>query len=80
MNSLLQVAQDLVEIHKEILVGNVYLTYEKLKAAAPTKHAVRSPDESDDGMEIEEPKPSKKVEPIIDEDGFELVVRKGKKK
>ena len=89
--SLIQVAQDLIDIHKEIFVQNSFDTYEKLRSVSGKKVTADSStiQEVDSNADDEEmmvddaeitAKPVSKREPIVDEDGFELVVRKGKKK
>ncbi len=91
--SLIQVALDLISLYDEIMRGD-WSMYSKLMAAQPlagtqaskTQGYISDGDSSDnemqeDSMEVDpmevEPKPSK-AEPIIDEDGFELVVKKRK--
>ncbi|KAJ3307253.1 hypothetical protein HDV03_001738 [Kappamyces sp. JEL0829] len=82
--SLLQVATDLVALHTQLMQGDTAMAL-RLMAAQPTNGtaATRVEGEQDSDLEpdamqvepVQSTAPSK-PEPVIDEDGFELVVKK----
>jgi pre-rRNA-processing protein TSR2 len=84
---MLQVSVDLVALFEELMRGDITM-YSKIINAQPSSTNCKTQGDTseDDGDEMQddsmdndsmevEPKPSK-PEPIIDEDGFELVVKK----
>ena len=83
----MEIAKDLIEIHHEIFVLNSISKYQKLKEAA-AKLSTQLKINDDVEMEVDDTnsiapsvvvKASKKPDPIIDEDGFQLVVNKKKR-
>ena len=91
--SSLQVAKDLVDIHRDIFVSNDISKYQKIREVSDAKKAASKSNTANGEMEIDDPNtivpsvldagnaiPRSKPDPIIDEDGFELVVGKKKRK
>lgn len=81
MNSSIQISQDLISIHKEIFVDMSLVSYQKLKSSTNSSQVAMDASNDDNQMDTDEQQINRpiKAEPIIDEDGFELVVSKKKK-
>lgn len=80
-NSMMQVSKDLILLHKQLFDGKMEGLFE-LRHLYKSKGAHAAPGDSsseEEDLEMQVEKPSKsKPDPVIDDDGFELVQRKRK--